>query len=84
VTNGVADHAGNDPVTGAEASATHLETSGGAGVPAGHETTLNITCMSAHRYEMWAGIMAESDAIFESCSIFLPLGCRPLTIGLVT
>jgi hypothetical protein len=39
VTNGVADHAGNTPVTGTEAGATVEETSGGAGVPADHETT---------------------------------------------
>ena len=33
VTNGVADHAGNDPVTGAEAGATHQETSDGGRGP---------------------------------------------------
>jgi tetraacyldisaccharide 4'-kinase len=76
MTNGVADPAGNPPVTGTEAGATYQESSGGAGVPAGHETT-----SQCHSHESaLVSIPVPLSSYIKTAAVFR---CKVVPVGFV-
>jgi hypothetical protein len=78
MTNGVADHAGDVPVTGTEAGATHQETSGGAGVATGHGTT-----SQSYLHESVLLLLIPAGAIILFSDMPTPLSNSDLTVALM-